>query len=69
LDRMLFWTTADLENKLRDFTTYFNEHRSHTGLQGRTPDQDAPMPRPVATLHSYGWQHHCRGLFHTPIAA
>ena len=37
LDRMLFWTTADLENKLLDFRTYFNEHRSHTGLQGRTP--------------------------------
>jgi len=69
LDRTLFWTTADLENKLRDFRTYFNEHRSHTGLEGRTPDQDAPRPRPVASLHSYGWQRHCRGLYHTPRAA
>jgi hypothetical protein len=25
----LFWTTADLENKLLDFTRYFNDHRSH----------------------------------------
>ena len=69
LDRTLFWTTADLEDKLLDFRTYFNHHRSHTALEGRTPDQDAPRPRPVANLHSYGWQGHCRGLYHTPMAA
>jgi len=69
LDRTLFWTTADLENKLLDFRTYFNHHRSHAALEGRTPDQDAPMPRAVANLHSYGWQCHCRGLYHTPMAA
>lgn len=69
LDRTLFWTTADLENKLLDFRTYFHEHRSHTGLPGRTPDQDTPMPRPVVSLHSDGWQGHCRGLYHTPRAA
>lgn len=28
LDRTLFWTTADLENKLLDFRRYFNDHRS-----------------------------------------
>jgi transposase InsO family protein len=69
LDRTLFWTTADLENKLLDFKTYFNHHRTHTALEGRTPDQDAPMPRRVANLHSYEWQGHCRGLYHTPMAA
>jgi len=69
LDRTLFWTTADLENKLLDFQTYFNEHRVHTGRHGRTPDQDTRLPRPVADLHSYGWQRHCRGLYHTPMAA
>jgi hypothetical protein len=69
LDRTLFWTTADLENKLLDFQTYFNEHRAHTGRQGRTPEQDTRLPRPVADLHCYGWQRHCRGLYHTPMAA
>ena len=69
LDRTLFWTTADLENKLLDFRRYFNDHRSHTALEGQTPDQDAPIPRPVANLHSYRWQPHCRGLYHTPMAA
>ena len=38
MDRTLFWTTADLENKLLDFTTYFNDHRTHTSLEGRTPN-------------------------------
>src|SRR6202162_4618778 len=51
LDRTLFWTTADLENKLLGFRTYFNEHRSHTGRQGRTPD--TPAPRPAANLRSF----------------
>jgi hypothetical protein len=50
LDRMLFWTTADLENKLLDFQTYFNEHRAHAGREGRTPEQDTRLPRPVADL-------------------
>jgi putative transposase len=68
LDCTLFWTTADLENKLLDFRTYFNLHRSHTALKGQTPDRDTPKPSPVANLHSYGWQSHCRGLYHTPIA-
>ena len=69
LDCTLFWTTADLENKLLDFRTYFNAYRSHTGLEGRTPDPVTPIPRPVARLHSYGWQRHCRGLYHTPMTA
>jgi len=69
LDRTLFWSTADLENKLLDFQTYFNEHGAHTGRHGRTPDQDTRWPRPVANLHSYRWQGHCRGLYHTPRAA
>ena len=68
LDRTLFWTTADLENKLIDFTTYFNDHRSHTALQGCTPINES-KPRAVASLHSYRWQSHCRGLYQTPMPA
>jgi putative transposase len=68
LDHTLFWTTADLENKLLDFTKYFNDHRSDSALQGRRPDHD-PKLRPVANLHSYRWRPHCRGLYHTPMVA
>ena len=46
-----------------------NKELSDAVVQGRTPDQDAPMPRPVASLHSYRWQRHCRDLYHTPMAA
>ena len=38
LDRTLFWTAADLEMKLLDFQRYYNGHRTHAGLDGRTPD-------------------------------
>jgi hypothetical protein len=29
LDRILFWTTTDLETKLLDFQHYDNGHRTH----------------------------------------
>ena len=67
LDRTLFWTTADLESKLLAFQTYFNHQRTHSARAGRPPE-DAP-PRPVASLQSYRWKSHCRGLYQTPIAA
>jgi len=69
LDRTLVWTTADLEMKLRDFQRYYNGHRTHAGLAGRTPDPSAERGRARATLRSYHWQMHCRGLYQTPIAA
>src|SRR5262250_3778172 len=67
LDRILFWTTADLEAKLREFQKYFNEHRTHAGLEGRLPDSGGPGS-PIS-FTSYRWQKHCRGLYQTPIAA
>jgi len=67
LDYTLFWTTADLETKLLDFRTYFNNHRTHTSLGGRTPD--TPVSRPIANLDSFQWQPHCRALYQTPVAA
>ena len=69
LDRTFFWTAIDLENKLLEFQNYFNRHRTHAALQGRTPDQDTSAPAQFADLCSYRWQSHCRGLYQTPIAA
>jgi transposase InsO family protein len=40
LDRTLFWTAADLEMKLLDFKHYYDGHRTHAGLDGRTPEQN-----------------------------
>ena len=67
LDQTLFWSSADLEEKLRIFQNYFNGHRTHSGLEGQLPEPGVAS----ATLHfaSYRWQQHCRGLYQTPLAA
>jgi len=39
LDRTLFWTTVDLENKLLEFRDYYNGYRTHHSLEGRTLDR------------------------------
>jgi len=69
LDRTLFWTAADLEMKLLDFQPYYNGHRTHAGLAGRTPEPSFDAGSARASVSSYRWQPHCRGLFQTPIAA
>ena len=70
LDRMFFWNALDLERKLQEFRVYYNGSRVHQSLSGSTPEEQAGKPRPgCATLDSYGWREHCRGLFQTPIAA
>jgi putative transposase len=47
LNRSLFWTTADLEMKLLGFRRYYNGHRTHAGVDGRTPDNGTYWPRLV----------------------
>ena len=69
LDRTLFWTAADLETKLLDFQRYYNGHRAHAGLDGRTPEPDTRLGDGHATVSSYRWRPHCRGLYQTPMAA
>jgi putative transposase len=69
LDRTLFWTSADLENKLLEFRDSYNGFRSHNSLRGRTPDQEPRVSRPLGDLRAYRWQSHCRGLYQTPEAA
>ena len=68
LDRVLFWSTNDLETKLLGFQHYYNAHRTHSGLNGRLPD---PVEASLAPLNfdSYQWRRHCRGLYQTPVAA
>jgi len=66
LDRTLFWTAADLEMKLLDFQRYYNGHRTHAALDGRTPE---PSGCARVSVSSYRWQPHCRGLYQTPMAA
>src|SRR5262249_29366592 len=37
LDHVLFWNTADLDMKLRNFQDYYNSYRTHTGRAGNVP--------------------------------
>src|SRR3984893_9963429 len=69
LDRTLFWTAADLEMKLLDFQRYYNGHRAHAGLDGRTPEPSTDAGSTRASLGEYRWRPHCCGLYQTPIAA
>ena len=65
LDRVLFWTTTDLEMKLLDFQRYYNGYRAHAGLGGLTLE---PRTFQDSARAGYRWRAHCRGLYHTPIA-
>ena len=67
LDHTIFWTAADLERKLIAYQHYFNQHRTHTSLNGRPPVPSANEN--CAELNRFQWQSHCRGLFELPIAA
>ena len=67
LDRSLFWTATDLETKLMAFRDYYNRYRGHAGLKGETPIVTSESRG--ASLQSYRWQSHCRGLYQTPMAA
>jgi transposase InsO family protein len=69
LDRLLFWTAADLDRKLAEFQQYYNEHRTHAGRAGRPPLPSLDTTGARASLRAYRWQSHCRGLYHTPKAA
>jgi putative transposase len=69
LDRTFFWTAADLEMKLLDFQRYYNGHRTHAGLDGRPPEPSPHAGGARASVRSYRWQPHCRGLYQTPMAA
>jgi len=60
---------SDLEDKLLDFRDYYNNHRTHSSLEGQTPNRETKDSQPFAEFHSYQWQSHCRGLYQTPIAA
>ena len=67
LDQTLFWTAADLEDKLQAFQHYFNKHRTHSGLEGRLPEPGEG--KVTLNFASYRWKQHCRGLYQTPTAA
>lgn len=65
----------DLEQKLEQFKSYYNQFRVHQfgvhqSLEGTTPEEKDGGSTPTAlSLGHYGWPSHCHGLFQLPIAA
>lgn len=70
LDHTLFWNEQNLVRKLAAFTDYYNRHRAHAGVRGRTPAEAAGAPAPLrADLLNHGWKSLCNGQFQLPSAA
>ena len=70
LDHVPFWNSLDLERKLGEFKDYYNNHRTHAALSGLSPAKFGKQAdEAFVNIDDYGWQQHCRGLFHTPIPA
>lgn len=70
LDRIIFWNERDLQRKLTQFQHYFNKHRPHLGINGKSPNQIVTKKSPtVIDINNYRWQSHCRALFQLPAAA
>jgi putative transposase len=70
LDHVLFWNACDLERKLAEFRTYYNEARGHASLEGHTPLTFASEHTVVpADLNDVRWVSHCRDLVKLPVAA
>ena len=69
LDHLLFWNAPDLERKLADFQQYYNGHRVHSSLAGKTPAKTSGESGPrQAVFNNFTWQTNCRGMFETPLA-
>ncbi len=70
LDRIIFFTASDLQHKLNQFQSYYNEYRSHMGISGKNTAQKYLSLRPnIVDIQKYRWKSHCQGLFQLPIAA
>lgn len=70
LDRSLFWNSLDLQWKLDNYRSYFNEKRSHQSLDALTPIQKSENFRSnLFNIKKYDWESLCNGLFQLPIAA
>jgi hypothetical protein len=57
---VFFWNQFDLQRKLDHFKAYYNEHRVHTSLNGKTPyEQGGRSPPKPADLRHFAWRSDC----------
>ena len=66
-DQIFFYNSHDLQRKLDLYKHYFNEHRTHMGLNGNIPTYVANNTTSrVVNLNKYKWKQHCQGLVSLP---
>jgi putative transposase len=72
LDHLPFFNSRDLQNKLDQFQTYYNDVRAYSSLDIKTPTAMAygeALDKNVISIGHYRWKKHCNGLYHLPAAA
>jgi putative transposase len=72
LDHMLFFSERDLQSKLDQFQTHYNDVRAHSSLDMKTPKTMAfgeVSDEQVVSIEHYRWEKHCNGLYQLPVAA
>jgi putative transposase len=72
LDHLLFFNSRDLQDKLDQFQTYYNDVRAHSSLDIKTPTAMAygeASVKKVVSIDYYRWKKHCNGLYQLPAAA
>jgi Integrase core domain len=63
LDQVFFWNASDLEQRLAAFRHYYNTHRSHSALEGATPEECSEKRKvQLADLNRFQWKSRFRGL-------
>jgi putative transposase len=70
LDHLFFWNAHDLERKLESFRDYYNDARTHQGIDGAIPNgksSDAELN--LLHFESYKWKPFCGGMAELPVAA
>ena len=64
LDHVFFWNATNLEQKLKAFQDYYNNHRVQSSLSGNTPVKSSGNSCLIkAQLEKFSWQRHRQGLF------
>jgi len=70
LDQLLFLNAYDLENKLKQYQSYFNHARCHCAISGNTSLQKSnDKSKNILDFMACRWEKSCCGLFHLPVAA
>ena len=72
LDHLLFFNSRDLQNKLDQFQTYYNDVRAHSSLDIKTPAAMAygeASDKKVVSIDHYRWKKQCNDLYQLPVAA